>query len=257
LLADCEDRLRAARRIDPDSPFVDAFLSRVLRDVGRFDEAGALTQLTYARDPYVPTKIGWMLRSLEFSGANNDAETLYQRGIRWWPEFSSNYFGNRLLPLLERGDWQSIGRLEQNIPSERRPSGYRDSAALAAALRSKSAAGVKSACPDSDDYWLNLRCLIGLAAISDFNGAFALADRLYPNRVGRTSAETERIWLENPDPSAPLELITSPAAAPLRNDPRYLALAERTGLLAYWRAGRLPDFCRERPERVCSQLKRG
>jgi hypothetical protein len=52
------------------------------------------------------------------------------------------------------------------------------------------------------------------------------------------------------------EYLTGPGAAALRRDPRYLALAERTGLLAYWRTGRLPDFCRQRqPESICSKLR--
>jgi hypothetical protein len=255
LLRDCENRLRVGRRVDPNSPFVDAFLSRMLRSVGRFDEARDLAQLTYTRDPYVPTKIGWMLRSLEFDGAHVSAEKLYQQGARWWPEFKNNYFENRLLALLERGDWQSIRRLEQNTPPEVRPSNYRDSAAFAAAVKGQSARAAKDACPAADDYWLNLRCMIALASLGDLDGAFALAAKLYPSRIGRDAGETERIWLDNPDPRAPLELITSPAAAPLRRDPRYLALAQRTGLLAYWRSGPLPDFCGKQPEPVCARLR--
>jgi len=33
-----------------------------------------------------------------------------------------------------------------------------------------------------------------------------------------------------------------------------LQLAERTGLLAYWRSGRPPDFCGKQPEPICAQL---
>jgi hypothetical protein len=40
----------------------------------------------------------------------------------------------------------------------------------------------------------------------------------------------------------------------MRRDPRFLALAERTGLLAYWRTGRAPDFCQQKPEAVCREL---
>jgi hypothetical protein len=40
----------------------------------------------------------------------------------------------------------------------------------------------------------------------------------------------------------------------MRRDPRYIALVERIGLLAYWRSGRSPDFCRKSPEPVCAQL---
>jgi hypothetical protein len=46
-------------------------------------------------------------------------------------------------------------------------------------------------------------------------------------------------------------------AAPLRRDPRYVALAERVGLLEYWRSGRPPDFCRKNPEPICAQLLKG
>ena len=250
----CEDRLRAARRIDPNSPFVDAFLSGLLRAVGRLNEADDLAQLSYARDPYVPTKIGWMLRSLESRGERDEAEALYRQGVRWWPEFRANYFENRLLSLLERGDWESIRGLEQGVPPDARPRDYADSTALYAALKSKSSAAAKAACPEGDDYLLNLRCLIAAASLGDMDSAFALADRLYPNRVGSTPAETENIWLNAPDAMADIELITSPAAAPLRADPRYLALAKRVGLLDYWRSGRSPDFCRKKPEPVCTKL---
>ena len=31
-------------------------------------------------------------------------------------------------------------------------------------------------------------------------------------------------------------------------------LAQRVGLLDYWRSGRAPDFCRKQPEPICAQL---
>ena len=53
----------------------------------------------------------------------------------------------------------------------------------------------------------------------------------------------------------PVEFVTGPAAAAMRGDRRYLDLAQRLGLLDYWRSGRPPDFCRgPRPEPVCRQL---
>jgi hypothetical protein len=96
--------------------------------------------------------------------------------------------------------------------------------------------------------------MLDLAMLGDENGDYALADELYPRRVGRTPAETERIWLDEPDSAGDPEFITSRAAAAMRRDPRYIALVERIGLLAYWRSGRSPDFCRKSPEPVCAQL---
>ncbi len=52
------------------------------------------------------------------------------------------------------------------------------------------------------------------------------------------------------------EFIEGPAAAPLRRDPRFLGVAARLGLLAYWRGGRLPDFCGPlHPEPICTNLR--
>jgi hypothetical protein len=96
--------------------------------------------------------------------------------------------------------------------------------------------------------------MLALSILGDQDGAYAIADKLYPRRVGHTPAETERIWLDDPEGQGPPAFITSPGAAPMRRDPRYLQLAERTGLLAYWRSGRLPDFCRKEPEPICTQL---
>jgi tetratricopeptide (TPR) repeat protein len=255
LLADCEGRLRRSRQVDPGSPFADAFLSQLLRIVGRFDEARTLAQLSYARDPYVPTKIGWMLRTLEFNGEHAAAEALYDKGVRWWPEFATSYFENRLLTLLEQGEWRAVGELEQKAAPDGLPQAYTDSGAIVAAVASHSAAGVTKACGDAQEHWLRLRCFVAYANVGDLDRAFALSETLYPSRIGRNAADTERIWLESPDPVAPLEILSSPAAAPLRRDPRYLALVKRTGLLDYWRRQPLASFCAKQPEPVCAQLR--
>jgi hypothetical protein len=164
------------------------------------------------------------------------------------------FFRDRMYGLLERGDFDAIHRLEQDVGATSAQPGYRDSAALVAALNSKSIAALRNACPDIDAYLLNLRCMLALARLGDLDGAYAIAAKMYPRRVGRTPAETERMWLDDPEGQGPTEFITSPAAAPMRRDPRYVQLAERTGVLAYWRSGRLPDFCRKRPEPICAQL---
>jgi hypothetical protein len=94
-----------------------------------------------------------------------------------------------------------------------------------------------------------------LARLGDADGAFAIADKLYPNRIGRTAADEDRIWFDRPFVNG-TEYLTGPGAAALRRDPRFLPLAERTGLLRYWRSGRFPDFCNSpRPEPICARLR--
>lgn len=255
-MAECENRLRAGRRIDPDAPFLNTFLSHLLRGVGRFDESMDLAGLAHAHDVYVPTKIAWMLKSFEYAGESDAARQLYQQAARWWPEYKPMFFGNRLYGLIERGDFEAMQRLEQEIGSKDLPTGYSTSGDLVAALKAKSVAAARRTCPNTNDFLLNSRCMIALATLGDQDSAYAITDRLYPRRVGRTPAETERIWLNDPDGAGGLEFITSPAAAALRRDPRYLPLAQRVGLLDYWRSGRAPDFCRKQPEPICARLSK-
>lgn len=251
---ECENRLRAGKRVDPDAPFLNAFLSRLLKIVGRFDEAAELTKLSYSHNSYVPTKIGWMLAMLELGGDRDAARELYQQGVRWWPEFKLQFLRNRLSGLIQRGDFAAMPRLEQEVGAENLNPDYAPSGALAGAIKAKSLAGAKQACTGVVNFLMDVRCMIALSSLGDQDGAYTIAAKLYPRRIGRTPAETERIWLDDPAGAAPLEFITSLAAAPLRRDPRYLGVAERTGLLAYWRTGRLPDFCRKQPEPICPHL---
>lgn len=257
LFGQCEDRLRAGMARSPDDSWLNDFLAGLLTAVGRFDEAAQLQQLSYTHDPYAPNKIAHMLRILEFTGAEDDAQALYQDGTRWWPEQKPLFLRMRLLGLTWRGDLQAVGQLEKTISSPR----YRSSAPILAALQSKSIPSLRQACADAladgADNLFPLRCFVAFNRLGDEDSAYALADKMYPRRVGATAAETEQIWAKDPDGGAPLQLVTSPAAAPFRRDPRFIALAQRSGLLNYWRSGRLPDFCRKRPEPVCAQIERG
>ena len=255
LKVDCEDRLLAGKRVDPDAPFLNTFLAHLLRGVGRFEEALQTSRLAHTHDLYVPTKLGWMLGMQEYEGDQAGARELYRRGVRWWPEYQPFFFRNRLSGLLARGDFDAIRRVEEELGPANLPEDYSGSGPLVAALKARSADSAKQFCV-GDAYWLQVRCMLVLGRLGDLDGAYAIADPLFPRRIGRTPAETERIWVDQPVGFGPLEFITSPAAAPMRRDPRFVQLAERTGLLAYWRSGRTPDFCRKNPEPVCRQLLR-
>lgn len=253
LWAACEDRLRSAKRIDPDAPFLNTFLSHLLRNVGRFEESMDLAKLAHTHDVYVPTKIAWMLKTLETEGESDGAQELYQQAARWWPEYKPMFFRNRLYGLIARGDFEAIVRLERDSSVKNFMPEYQDSRAIVAAMKSRSLPAARNACPETDDWFVILRCMTLLASLGDQDGSYAIADKIFPRRLGRTPAETEQIWLDEPDAPA-LEFITSPAAAAMRRDPRYVPLAERVGLLAYWQSGRPPDFCKRNPEPVCKQL---
>jgi len=264
LFRKCEDHLRAGVARSPEDSWLDEFLAGMLRRVGRLDEAVQLQQESFTRDPYAPLKIGHMLTMLEFTGEGKDADELSGKGTRWWPEFKGSFVRNRVLGLLIRGDFTRIRRLSQQPEVKDNPS-LQGSAAIISALESKSVPALRRACAttlaadsSSGPPFLKIHCLVAFNLLGDEDSAFALAGTIYPKRLGRTPAETEWIWLNDPDGGAPYELVTSAAAAPMRRDPRYVELAQRTGLLAYWRSGRPPDFCKpSHPEPVCAQLLKG
>jgi hypothetical protein len=262
LLRECENHLHAGIALSPNDNWLTEFLAQVLEQVGRFDEAAQLQQLSYTQSPYAPIKIGHTLQMLEFTGAPDDANELNQNGARWWPEFKASFVRNRLMGLLYRGDFRGIRRLAQQRDLKNSPA-LQASAAIVSALDSKSVPTLRRACAaafsnegDSGPPLFKPQCLVAFNALGDEDSAYALADKMYPRRIGRTPAETEQIWLNDPEGGAPFQFITSPAATPMRRDPRFLPLAERTGLLAYWRSGPPPDFCRKKPEPVCAQLLR-
>ena len=164
------------------------------------------------------------------------------------------FFRNQLAGLIDRGDFDAIQRLEHDLGAKNLPPDYVGSGPLAAALEARSVAAAKRSCTGVDDFWLGVRCMLVLSSLGDQDGAYTIADKLYPRRTGRTPAETERMWLD--DPSASRRSSSSRRLRPRRcvETRAYLALLERVGLLDYWRSGRPPDFCRKRREPVCVQL---
>ena len=258
----CEDSLRAGTRGHPRDPFAPWFLSKLLSDVGRNAEALEFARISVALDQYRTFGIGLMLRMLEIEGQTPEAEDLYQRSMRWFPgDYSIIWY--RGGGMLLRGDFAAAERLEaragqrsnQEIIEQGRFETHHAVPGLASAMHANSAVRARSACahiaPEDDSA---LQCMLVLARVGDLDGAYRYAAGVYPVRRGRTPAEDERIWLANPRVHAATAYLAGPSAAPLRRDPRYIALAESVGLLDYWRSGRPPDFCRKDPEPICARL---
>jgi hypothetical protein len=95
-----------------------------------------------------------------------------------------------------------------------------------------------------------------LADLGDFDRSFAIAKELYPASAAPAGVDEDEFWLNHPDEYA-TGFLAGSAARAMRTDPRFLTIAARLGLLAYWRKDGLPDFCRPpQPEPVCANLRR-
>ncbi len=254
--AQCEAHLREGMQVNPDDPFANWFQAALLLEVGRDAEAVDLARLSYAHDPYMPHKIGLLLRSLEIAGQIREASELYQLGKRWWPNEAALSW-RRLSGMSARGDFDAVARFQAEVPGLSRPTPD-PVPLLAAAVKGNSLARARSACAlvsPKDDPFYGTLCMLALSRLGNLDRAYQFADQLYPSRRGKTAADEDRIWLDNPDPT-PTFYITGPGAAPLRRDRRFVSLASRLGLLEYWRSGHPPDFCRNRPEPICPMLVR-
>lgn len=246
-IIECENRLRAGMRVDPDSPFANWFLVHlVLNPVGRNAEALELAQASLAHDPYMPNKIGLVLRMLEVNGRTEAADELYRQSRHWWPnDVAIDWF--RATGIAERGDFEALKRFVDNEDSRKKPN------AVLAAITRQSLPAVRAACSAAKGFDAII-CMLAFSRFGDLDAAFIDADKLYPSRRGKNPADEDRIWLDHPD-LTPLFFLTGPGAITMRRDPRYVALAERVGLIDYWRSGRLPDFCQSpEPEPLCSRL---
>jgi DNA-binding winged helix-turn-helix (wHTH) protein/tetratricopeptide (TPR) repeat protein len=254
-MIECEDSLRAGLRADPDAPLVPQYLSEVLSAVGRNDEALQFARLGFADDRYMPGEIARLLRSLETAGQPDSAATLYRQARQWWPDYQWLFWA-RTGGMLERGDFNRLEAIESEPYGRGLAHGF-ETPALFAALRRGNLAEAQNECRIVSDPSIRIvLCMLGLARLGDLDGAYRIADRLYPRLVGETPKEEEELWLRQWE-GPPYQYLMGAAAEPMRRDPRFLLLAKRTGLLTYWRSGRLPDFCTQSHEPICSQITAG
>lgn len=255
-LARCEDSLRKGLSVEPDAPLVTYYLGMILNTVGRVDESLRLAQVSLAKSPTDPFMLGRMLRMLEETGDTRNADRLYSRSIRWWPDHPVIYW-SRLVGIEARGNYAELERYAGEIDGDKLPLNRDTAARVIAGARAHDRNGVRQACGKDRLRWTTqFLCMTALADLGDSDSAFAIAYRLFPPLRGRDSADEKRIWLDQPDAFS-IAVLSSPAAASLRRDPRFLALADGSGLIDYWRSGRLPDFCRIKPEPVCTRIARG
>ena len=251
-MRECENQLRAGLAADADAPFVASFLTDLMNEVGRIQEAEVLSRASLAEDRYVPAKLAKAIGLSEAVGDSADADILFKEADRLWPHFPG-IFWYRAQGILQRGDFEALEKFEHEVGPDHLPGRYTSVVPVERALKQHSQPQLAKACPKDAGNMRATECMIAFTRIGDLNDAFAFADLLYPSLWAKTPAEEERIWLDHPVDTTKAYLSIQ-VMAPMRRDPRFLTLAQRTGLLAYWRSGRLPDFCMRDHEAVCTRI---
>lgn len=254
-MAECDGHLRMAERVDSSTSFAPGYLSSLLENAGRIEESVQLAKVSLANDPYKPAKLARMIRLLEASGRSGEAEPVFQRAIRLWPDSSGRMRGSRFVGMAERGNYDGLAAFADPAldgPMIDPPA----FAALMAALHRHDLAAAQRACAMNGitDFTLSL-CMTILADLGDRDRSFAIAANLYPASQAPRGTNEDRFWLDHPD-HYDTAFLAARAARSMRADPRFLAIAAKQGLVDYWRKDGLPDFCRPpQPEPVCAKLR--
>ena len=253
-MTECDAHVHHALEVDSISSFVPGYLSSLYYNAGRLDEALQLASQSLANDPYKPAKLARMIWIDEATGNSRDADQVYREATRLWPDSGRMRFA-RALGIAERGDYASLTALADG-PGDAWLFDKTTFPQLMSAQRAHDLKGVQRACGTSGLDWFTLGlCMTILADLGDRDRAFAIASTLFPSWHAPPGQDPDKYWLDHPD-GYDTSLLTGQAARSLRTDPRFLGLADKVGLLAYWRSTRLPDFCTKGYEPVCGVISR-
>ena len=227
--AEIERLLQRAIAVRPtDCACEHANLGGTLTVVGRLDEAVAQYRRYHDKVPLGFSSSGHLADALFRAGRNDEAERVLARVLQLWPT-RDDLLTLRLRSGLLNGRYDDVAAVLANPNFTSSPPQRLALAAALDALRSRQPAAhrrsVELLTALSSDARRNTHTVtIALAALGEHRAALA-------------SAEKNGSWLRG--------VLFDPSFAAARRDPAFARLAERLGLIRYWRAtGRHPDFCR-------------
>lgn len=229
-----EKVFRQALAFNAAWPHANGFLGNVMTDVGRLQDAVTL----YERAASVnPQSVDW---SQEVAGAlirvgqTEEADRELAQFAQLWPNNAHNwrYQVDSLIAQKRWGDALELLGHAGNFGTSVSPEWVGDWRALLTALQSGDPAARNS-----------LRQSLLASSGSNPEHAIEALDLLGFTDDAFSVAAQMRVDVSLEDSPG---FLFDPETAPLRHDPRFMAVAARFGLVDYWqRTGRWPDFCTE------------
>lgn len=233
--AKSEQLLRTVLAMDPNSAGANWRLAQVLSNTGREHESGLLAQKAASIDP-----VGMAGMAATISCMDGDASRAADDLVaaqKQNPTQNAGIWYNLFICLQVAGRWDDAIALANDTAHRPRPDGATNpaEAAYLRAAKTRSAADLARARPlllaqPGDNVGVLYARLIGQSSLGFVDDAFDTANR-WASIVG---AEGNPYFL------------FFPPIAPMRRDPRFIRLADRLGLVDFWRStGHWPDFCNE------------
>jgi len=221
---------RKALASNPSWSHANGFLGNVMTDVGRLEDALTLYERAASVNPLAADWTVVVPLALVQVGRTEEADREIRRISELWPNDPLLWYW-QVDSLVAQRRWADASRLLDragNLASPPSPAWIASHRELFLALQSGDAAArnkirkevLGTANVDARDG------IYRLALLGFIDDAFAVADHYSPSAM-----------------SSP-QFLFQPEMAPLRDDPRFMALANRFGLVGYWRrSGQWPDFC--------------
>jgi DNA-binding winged helix-turn-helix (wHTH) protein/TolB-like protein len=259
--AERESLLRKGVKIDPEASGAADYLAQMLAEAGRLRDAERLTRGNIGRDPFNLEKVLRHFYVLQMLGNRTEATALMAFGDRYLPGdpaftlqrfMASDFRGSAPEPAAMMAKPSMAAIIE---PSERQP----DIRQVLRALESRRTADADAAVEGCKRGWVSTQtqkaCLLGLSSLGRLDDAFVLAAINYPDVRAATAVLEDEKWLRRDGIISDTTVLYRAELAPMRADPRFIALAERIRLLDYWRAVQPPDFCETEQVPVCQAIR--
>lgn len=258
----CDQAVRSAISADPSVPVLPMLFGYQLAGSGRFVEAERYADMDLAQSPLGVGQLGLRIfatRMTRTGDADEDLQELRARANRYIPGSTAD-LDYRV--AVANGDLAAAEAILNDPDKAGFAAGGTKTTALSVlrAVHSRTPEDIgamRSGCnspalPDDPAFGT---CLVGLTLIGDLDDAFALAARGYRDVECCSAAEREQQWLASGGAYLPRYELFGKAMATVRGDRRFIEIARRTGLLAYWKSGHPPDFCSFERAPVCGLLK--
>ena len=212
---------------NPDSPEALIAHGTFLSTVGRHNDAIERAQRAVQLDPLSPLSRDALISALTYGGQFDLAEEELRKAERLWPG-ASNLLAARYRLHLRYGDPQEAIRI-QKLGHYGGP--HRD--AFLRARIDPTPANVEKAIAYPRRWFRQYPEAI--VELSQVLGAFGREEELFPILLSWRRLDKAE-WIT--------EVLFRPALKNVHHDPRMMAVADRLGLLGFWReSNQWPDFC--------------
>ena len=252
-----ETQFRQGLAISQDAQTAEISLIDLLQNVGRFRDSAPPAQNLFTRGSRQVAALVGTIDARLWQGQDIRALiTDAGNRIRFWtlPWFAAKLFEEAAFQGGP-GDAEALMRepgIRNILDQEGRPTFSR----IALALHDRHPQDIQAvvddcAKPDGLGPEAKRTCFLALAVLGRLDDAFRLADRFYPDQRGATLQLREA----RPGFEIPPAYLSVAELTPLRADPRFRDVAERIGLLNYWKSSHhAPDFCMTEKTPVCALL---